>query len=326
MKFMILFKTLANVFRHIPLRTRQVQPLPLDDETRHQRVRDLTGQLFNIPSCAAVSGGYSDVWKCDWIKDGAVVKVAAKAIRRQSTNEDALCKALKRHERELEVWMRLRHEHVLPLYGVAHEFLSGRTVMVCPWLENGPVTSFIASHHDMNVSRRLKLVSDVAAGLRYLHSQSIVHGDLTGSNVLVCVHGRAHLADFGLSKMLAEYNSASHSVTGATRWAAPELIDCSVDINIWDLLSPQSDMYSFGSIMFHILADVIPYHELQNSQVAIAVFRGEKPARLKDSHISNRQWGFIQSCWLWIERRDCRPSADDAHAFLRCERGLTIDS
>jgi hypothetical protein len=54
--------------------------------------------------------------------------------------------------------MRLRHEHVLPLYGVAHEFLSGTTVMVCPWLKNGAVTSFIASHPDMNVSRRLKLV------------------------------------------------------------------------------------------------------------------------------------------------------------------------
>jgi hypothetical protein len=95
MKFMILFETLANVFRHITLRTRQVQPLPLDDETRHQRgarssqvlrlnvvnltrsgrVRDLTGQLLNIPWRPAASGGYSDVWKCDWIKHGAVVKV-----------------------------------------------------------------------------------------------------------------------------------------------------------------------------------------------------------------------------------------------------------
>jgi hypothetical protein len=50
--------------------------------------------------------------------------------------------------------------------------------------------------------------------------------------------------------MLAEHNTASHSVTGVARWAAPELITCPGDIP--DLLSLQSDMYSFGSIMFHV--------------------------------------------------------------------------
>ncbi|OJA20820.1 hypothetical protein AZE42_08970 [Rhizopogon vesiculosus] len=42
------------------------------------------------------SGCHSNVWKCDWIKDGTVVKIAAKAIRRQGTSDhDALSKALK---------------------------------------------------------------------------------------------------------------------------------------------------------------------------------------------------------------------------------------
>jgi hypothetical protein len=55
--------------------------------------------------------------------------------------------------------MKLRHAHVLPLYGVANEFGPGYTVMVCPWLENGTVTNFIAVH-DLSVSHRLQLVSD----------------------------------------------------------------------------------------------------------------------------------------------------------------------
>ena len=70
------------------------------------------------------------------------------------------------------------------------------------------------------------------------------------SNILVCAQGRAYLADFGLSMMLANHNTASHSVTGAARWAAPELITYPADIS--DLLSLQSDMYSFGSIMYHV--------------------------------------------------------------------------
>jgi len=50
--------------------------------------------------------------------------------------------------------------------------------------------------------------------------------------------------------ILAEHNTASHSVTAAVRWAAPELIACPADIQ--DFLSLKSDMYSFGSIMFHV--------------------------------------------------------------------------
>ncbi|OAX42825.1 kinase-like protein, partial [Rhizopogon vinicolor AM-OR11-026] len=224
--------------------------------------------------------------------------------------------------RELEVWIRLRHDHVLPLYGVAHEFLPGTTAMVCPWLENGTVTNFIASHRDLNGCHRLQLISDVAVGLRYLHSQAIVHGDLTGSNILVCAQGRAYLADFGLSVMLAEHNTACHSMTEAARWAAPELITCPADIR--DLLLSQSDMYSFGSIKFHILSGIVPYHGLSNNQVIIAIIKGEKPARPEESRISDQHWDFIQRCWLPFERRFCRPSADDACDFLQHDRALYL--
>ncbi|KAJ8596057.1 kinase-like protein [Rhizopogon salebrosus TDB-379] len=323
-----LFETLTKLFRRINLRSYLVQSSSLDDETLcHQRVCDLTGQLCNFSQYPTAWGGYSDVWKCNWIKpDGTVVKVAAKAIRRQGVgDDDALSKALKRGKRELDVWIRLRHAHVLPLYGVAHEFLPGTTVMVCPWLENGTVTSFMASRHDLNGYHRLQLLSDVAAGLHYLHSQSIVHGDLTGSNILVCAQGRAYLADFGLSMILAGHNTASHSVTGAARWAAPELVTCTPE-DIPDLPSLQSDMYSFGSIMFHILSGLIPYHKLSNNQVFVAIIRGDKPPRPEDSRISDRHWDFIQRCWLPFERRLCRPSADDARNFLQCERGFTSHS
>jgi hypothetical protein len=42
---------------------------------RSCRVFDLTSQLCNIPQYPTAYGGYSDVWKCDWIKDGTVLKV-----------------------------------------------------------------------------------------------------------------------------------------------------------------------------------------------------------------------------------------------------------
>ncbi|OJA09216.1 hypothetical protein AZE42_00669 [Rhizopogon vesiculosus] len=257
----------AKFSRNIP-RIVQSQS-SVDDETwSHQNVRDLTGQLFNIPRFPTASGGYGDVWKCDLIKDGTVAKVAAKTIRRQgASDDDALKKALK--------------------------------------------------------------ISDVANGLRYLHSQSTVHGDLTGANVLVCAQGRAHLADFGLSIILKEHDMVSHSVTGAARWAAPELFSFSEDETPGNFLSLQSDMYSFGSIMFQILSGTIPYHKLLgNNQVIGAIIKGSKPPRPEDPQIriSDQHWDFIQECWLPIERRYSRPSANDAYDFLQYECGLIFES
>jgi len=55
--------------------------------------------------------------------------------------------------------MKLRHDHVLLLYGVAHDFLPGTSVMVCPWLENGTVTNFITSRRDLSPHHLLQLVS-----------------------------------------------------------------------------------------------------------------------------------------------------------------------
>jgi len=89
-----IFRTLANLFRRNGIGTRQTSSVDVKtwssprcavvdiyqcstpiDFTHSCRICDLTGQLFNIPRHTTASGGYSDVWKCDWIKDGTIVKV-----------------------------------------------------------------------------------------------------------------------------------------------------------------------------------------------------------------------------------------------------------
>jgi hypothetical protein len=108
--------------------------------------------------------------------------------------------------------------------------------MVCPWLENGTVTSFMASHHDLNGYHRLQLVSPehklayfhielfarsvtlllvstIVGTLTLLkrimlkqtaevHSQSIVHGDLTGVSLIHAVLDRRPL----LTKPTVKYS------------------------------------------------------------------------------------------------------------------------
>jgi serine/threonine protein kinase len=135
-----------------------------------------------------------------------------------------------------------------------------------------------------------------------------------------------------------EEDTFSHSLTWAPRWAAPELTLLTGHADVRDLPSLQSDIYSFGSIMFHvslalwlerlrptqlqILSGLMPYHGLSNNQVIGAIARGERPLRPENLQISDRHWNFIQRCWLPFEARLFRPSADDACEFLPYEPEL----
>jgi serine/threonine protein kinase len=81
----------------------------------------------------------------------------------------------------------------------------------------------------------------------------VIHGDLTGSNVLIDSNHTARLTDFGLSAFNEDCNDAatSHSLGmagGAIRWQATELLDYQDFPN----RTSASDIYSFGSLMLQV--------------------------------------------------------------------------
>ncbi|KAG1887175.1 kinase-like domain-containing protein [Suillus subluteus] len=124
---------------------------------------------------------------------------------------------------------------------------------------------------------RLLLLHDIATGLNYLHTFSftvyghtyfnpVVHGDLTGNNVLIGSDRTAYLADFGLSGTLTQlpgmsYLAMSHYRPGALRWAAPELFSTEESAPV---VTTRSDIYSFGSIALQVLTGNIPWPHLIN--------------------------------------------------------------
>ena len=123
------------------------------------------------------------------------------------------------------------------------------------------------------VSHPMFLISD-NSGLIFValvHSNGVVHGDLTGvrtlyitiwdlhvhspqSNILIDDEGKACLCDFGLSSIAAEFQGTSYltsTIGGNVRWAAPELYRINEDDSI-PTVTTQSDIYSFGSVVLEV--------------------------------------------------------------------------
>lgn len=304
-----------------PISSPQSIPYPNLNDQRNQMdsLPDLTGQLNRTSAYATSFGGLSDIWRCTWDRSGSIIAVAVKSIRSQALDEDDAKKKSRRLRRELKVWLRLRHDNIVPLYGTVSGF--GQFVaLVCPWYDNGSLSSYLESHgENLSIINRFQLLSDISAGLQYLHSCSVVHGDLTGSNVLISSDGRAHLSDFGLSVIVAEFAGTSYftsALNGTVRWIAPELLAIPEEEGAITIPTSNSDVYSFGCIFFQVLTGKAPYSEFKrDAQVVVAISLGTKPLRPEFPTIIDSHWSFILNCWSTIE--DCRPSSQQVDEYIK---------
>ncbi|TFK47177.1 kinase-like protein [Heliocybe sulcata] len=273
-------------------------------------IRNITGQIDLSSPYPVACGGFADVYPAVWFDGMREEKVAIKVLRPQYDECDTL-KIQKKLKHELRVWCRLRNPHILPLHGVVDR-IGKFTAMVSPWKENGRLSKYVERQGEaLTLFDRLELLCQIAVGLTYLHGLSppVVHGDLTSSNVLIDEHGKAFLADFGLSIMITEChaNSSSHNL-GAVRWAAPEIYLCDARGQTCKV-GTECDVYSFGSVMFEILSGHVPYHYLDKDiQVVMKLLAHNKPLRPTESeaYITDEYWEFIQ--WCWADDPKKRPS------------------
>lgn len=289
-------------------------------------VADLSGDVVADTSALTASGGITDVWKCTWFKDTGSTKVAVKTFRIESTNQGELAKTHKRWSQQIHAWAKLEHENILPLYGIVMDF--GPIVsIVHPWKENGTLSTYLSCNHaTLTVQDKFKLLENIVSGLHYLHSHGIVHGNLSGNNVLVDALGKASLADPGLSVLVPEILGMSYfrlSTSGAMRFAAPELFKKSSRGEV-PLPSISSDRYSLGSIIYFVLSGSLPYSTLTDSDVLVELLLGVAPALPSDlnTSITREQWQFIQGCWSEIPQY--RRTTNEALEFVDVNLALYV--
>ncbi|KAG1815675.1 kinase-like domain-containing protein [Suillus subaureus] len=213
--------------------------------------------------------------------------------------------------------MKLKHQNIVPFIGVTAGFGPPETFsLVSPWIPNGTLTNFLETYGGkLPLMSKLWLLHDIAAGLNYLHSFPLIHGDLTGSNVLINTEGMACLVDFGLSTVIGGLEGGSSIAPlshrpGAIRWTAPELLE---DPEISYSPTPKSDIYSFGSVMLQILSNRFPWYTNRGTTAEFRIIAklivGETPPRPDDPPISEKHWALISECWRPISSTENRPTA-----------------
>ncbi|XP_060823963.1 dual serine/threonine and tyrosine protein kinase [Bombus pascuorum] len=136
---------------------------------------------------------------------------------------------------------------------------------------------------------RIQIALDVLEGIRYLHSQGLVHRDIKLKNVLLDTENRAKLTDFGFC--ITEVMMLG-SIVGTPVHMAPELLSGHYDSSV--------DVYAFGILFWYICAGHVrlPYafEQFHNKELLwTSVRKGIRPERLPS--FDNECWKLMEQCW-----------------------------
>ncbi|KAF9256251.1 kinase-like protein [Marasmius fiardii PR-910] len=253
-------------------------------------------------------GGFGLVWKGRIGISKKVVCLKVVKIYTEASDVQRV-RLLAAYMQEAIVWQQLKHPNVLPFIGMY--YLNNTQEQLClisPWMDDGNLSQFVKKNNHID---HYSLAYDVAAGLHYLHSKKIVHGDLKAVNVLITPDERACIGDFGLSRIAdtqaIRLTSSTTSVKGSERWLSPELLmpdpSCAP--------STSSDIYAYGCVCYEIFTQGnVPFHELRDAAVVLAVvinkrhpLRPEQPV----TPLTDEMWNIMVSCWNFKPRE--RPTA-----------------
>ncbi|KAK6735296.1 hypothetical protein RB195_018471 [Necator americanus] len=160
--------------------------------------------------------------------------------------------------REAAMLHRLSHENILALRGVCIQITDDGCWdmhLLVDYCEGGSLSKLILDRvAPFPWCQRVRYSLDISLAMRYLHSQKIIHRDLTSMNVLLQLSpmtpawGRAVVADFGLSCRFPKRGEKLPQV-GTTYFMSPECLN-------EEYYDEKSDVFSFGVILCQLIARI----------------------------------------------------------------------
>jgi serine/threonine-protein kinase len=218
---------------------------------------------------------------------------------------------------EAQATGRLQHPCIVPVYEVSEhlgqpyfsmQLIRGQTL--AEELRQGPILQ----------RRAARIIADVSRGIGYAHSLGILHRDIKPSNIMLDENDRVRITDFGLAKLIDSHDSLTRTgaTVGTPSYMAPEqAAGRSAQV------SPRSDVYSLGAVLYHLLAGRPPLIGDSPIQLAMQILEHEPPPlRLIEPGVDRDLEMIVSRCIQKppdLRYASADALADDLEAFLRDE-------
>ena len=186
---------------------------------------------------------------------------------------------LRKFREECHLLSLARHPNVVQYLGTYTDPDTRLPVLLME-LGDESLTAFLKrSPGSLSYHIQVNICHDIALALVYLHSNGLIHRDLTGNNVLIIAGPRAKITDFGMLK-LANVNPRMTALTlcpGNVLYMSPEALDEAKSY------TAKLDIFSFGVIVIQILTRQVPYPTDRFRFVSVPQFEEQVRVVVPDS-------------------------------------------
>ena len=205
-------------------------------------------------------GGMGEIFKVRHIhlNELRVIKI----MRPNIAQDD---QALQRFLQEARTSTMIKHRNLAMLYDFA-QLDDGSYYMVWEFIDGTNIQKWIAQTGAVPPRLSVEIAIQALTGLEHLHSMGLIHRDISPENIMLSQdhHGKllVKVIDFGIAKQLAE-GEGGQGLTqtgmflGKLKYASPEQAGY---LKEGEHLDPRSDLYSFGIVMYEMLAGRAPFN------------------------------------------------------------------
>jgi serine/threonine protein kinase len=204
---------------------------------------------------------------------------------------------VRRFEQEARAVSALNHPNILVIYEIGKE--RGTHFIVTEFIEGQTLRQKLDEGR-LKVCETLDLGTQIAEALQAAHATGIVHRDIKPENIMLRPDGYVKVLDFGLARVdelrMAEFGLQNEEVKTVTDSSSanpqspipiPQLTNPGTVMGTAHYMSPEqarglkvdarSDIFSFGIVLYEMLAGQKPFTGPTMSDVLAAILRAEPP-------------------------------------------------
>ncbi|MCM8529947.1 MAG: serine/threonine protein kinase [Lentisphaeraceae bacterium] len=214
----------------------------INDLKNLQQSRYVQGELIG-------EGGMKYVYSA---QDLLVDRKVARCSLKDSKNLDVFLK-------ECLTLAKLDHPNIVPIYDLEID-ATNKPFIIMKVLDGDSLSTILENSSAPKYTQAMLLNTflKVCDAVAYAHAKKIIHCDIKPDNIQLDKFGEVILCDWGLAVDLSEENDVSGKlITGTPGYMAPEQIDPK-----FGEISPQTDLYSLGALLYEIAYSKKPYSEL----------------------------------------------------------------
>ena len=199
------------------------------------------------------------MYKAKWISKNKIVACKVISVPQNRTGlEQSFLK-------ELAAYNELSGAYILQTFGHGMERpASGpnkKYMLVMEFMERGSLKSVIKGKEKLSIEEKLKMVCDVASGMRKLHDHAMIHRDIRPDNILVTGNFIAKIGDMGIARSVDSKSMEQMTMVGCQPFMPPEFYSGQYNQSL--------DVFTFGLTLYELF--VGSTHEFDQSTFLISL-------------------------------------------------------